>query len=79
MNYHGKSSPRPGPRNPWGEKRQRTMSLSAEAWHLLGELAENPSINNRSEAMEIAVRWFAFKADDPAQAQQLLRSKSLNS
>lgn len=79
MTYQGKSSPRPGPRNPWGEKRQRTISLSAEAWQLLGELAENSLINNRSEAIEIAVRWFAVKVDDPAQAQQLLRTTFCNS
>jgi len=65
-------------RNPWGEKRQRTMSLTSEVWDLLGELAAHPGIGNRSEAMEVAIRWFTYKADNPTVIQKALLKQQRN-
>lgn len=44
--------------SPWGSKRQRTLSVSDDAWELLGELAA-PFRGNRSEALEVVLRHFA--------------------
>jgi len=44
------------PRTHWGsDKRQRTLSLTEEAWLLAGGLAE-ASGSNRSEVLEILLR-----------------------
>ena len=43
-------------RNPWGSlKTQRTMSMTVNAWDLLGKLAETANIS-RSEVLEVMIR-----------------------
>ena len=43
-------------RNAWQcEKTQRTMSMTTEAWKVLGELATNAA-TSRSEVLEILIR-----------------------
>ena len=45
------------PRTHWrSEKRQRTLSLTHEAWDIFGELAL-ASASNRSEVLEILLRY----------------------
>ena len=45
------------PRTHWNsDKRQRTLSLSEDAWYLAGQLADENS-SNRSEVMEILLRY----------------------
>ncbi len=45
------------PRTHWrSEKRQRTLSLTHDAWNIFGELAL-ASASNRSEVLEILLRY----------------------
>lgn len=43
-------------RNPWGSlKTQRTMSMTVDAWNLLGELSTTADLS-RSEVLEVMIR-----------------------
>ena len=66
------------PRTHWdsseqSSKRQRTLSLTEDAWALLGSLAATCSAN-RSEVVEIMVRQFEKDGTDLSSARSALLS-----
>ena len=66
------------PRTHWqSDKRQRTLSLSERAWSLTGLLADENN-SNRSEVIEILVRYAALHAVDLAEARiEVLKEESV--
>ena len=59
-------------RNIWGStKTQRTMSMTLQAWELLGELA-HVSATSRSEALEILIRSASLRGTDLPKERALL-------
>jgi hypothetical protein len=59
--------------SPWGSKRQRTLSVSDDAWELLGELA-SPFRGNRSEVLEVVLRHLAENPVDLSKTRDRLLS-----
>ena len=54
---HPTTSSDKGSRNNWGSfKTQRTMSMTMDAWELLGGLSDDYKMN-RSEILEILIRY----------------------
>ena len=59
-------------RNPWQSmKTQRTMSMTVEAWKVLGNLA-NEGATSRSEVLEILIRAASRQEVDLGEARSAL-------
>ena len=61
-------------RNDWAcLKTQRTMSMTVDAWNLLGDLSDTADLS-RSEVLEVLIRFSMDMGIDPAEIKtELLR------